>query len=68
MSRALFWLACLLFSVAWWSAFFSLTTFGVLMALSAACVIASELLWHVRFRRAYRRHPSNAARVCPDAR
>lgn len=58
MSRALAWLACLLFSAAWWSVFFSLTAFGILLALSAGCVVASELTWHVRYRRAYRRHPS----------
>lgn len=35
MSRAFAWLACLLFSAAWWSVFFSLTAFGILLALSA---------------------------------
>ncbi|MCH9731644.1 MAG: hypothetical protein K0U84_18540 [Actinomycetia bacterium] len=58
MSRILAWLAAALFSAAWWSVFFSLTAFGILLALSAGCVIASEMIWHVRYWRAYRRHPS----------
>lgn len=58
MSRALAWLAAALFCAAWWSVFFSLTAFGILLALSAGCVVASELIWHVRYRRVYQRHPS----------
>lgn len=66
MSRALVWIAVVLFCAAWWSTLFSLTAFGVLMALSLTFLIAGELVWHVRLRRAYRRHPANV-RVCRDA-
>ena len=63
MTRALAWVGVVLFCAAWWSVWFSLHTFGVLMALSMACVIAAELLWHVRYRRAYLRHPSNVTPI-----
>ncbi len=58
MSRALVWLAAALFSAAWWSVFFSLTAFVVLIVLSMTSLMIGELLWHLRYRRAYRRHPS----------
>lgn len=58
MSRILAWLACILFSAAWWSVFFNLTAFTVLMVSSMTSLIIGELLWHVRYRRAYQRHPS----------
>lgn len=67
MSRLLAWLAVALFCAAWWSVFFSLTAFGVLLALSAACVVVSELIWNIRYRDAYKRHPSNMG-VRSDAR
>lgn len=67
MSRALAWIACLLFSAAWWSVFFSLTVFAVLMVLSMVLLIAGELVSHIRYRHAYRRHPSNVE-VRHDAR
>lgn len=57
MSRIFAWLACLLFSVAWWSVFFNLTAFTVLMVSSMTSLMVGELLWHIRYRRAYRRRP-----------
>ena len=61
--KALIWVGVVLFCAAFWSAFVSLTAFGALLVASMTCVIASELLWHVRFRQAYLRHPSNVTPI-----